>query len=40
VLTRRLEPAAAALRAADMIGAITGLPVVGVEARDAGRQPV
>jgi maltose-binding protein MalE len=39
VLTRRLEPAAAAVRAAEMIGAITGLPVVGVEARDAGRQP-
>jgi multiple sugar transport system substrate-binding protein len=33
VLTRRLEPAAAAARAADMIGAITGLPVSAAESR-------
>jgi hypothetical protein len=38
VLTRRLEPVAASVRAADMIGAITGLPVVSAEvASAAGR---
>jgi multiple sugar transport system substrate-binding protein len=38
VLTRRLEPVAASVRAADMIGAITGLRVVGGEvASAAGR---